>query len=69
MAEFETEHFRIIKEAMEGKHAVDEQALVSLAVLEERLGRLKKLDKIFDEVEFSSAVKKILSGKKALTVC
>jgi hypothetical protein len=69
MSEYQTNHHRIVKEAVEGKRSVDEQTHVSLAILDERLQRLRKLDKIFDEVQFSSAVRKILTQKDTCTVC
>lgn len=68
MAELERKHFRIVKEAVEGKREVDEQALASIEALNERLHRLRKIDKIFDEVQFSSAVKRILTQQDLLTV-
>jgi hypothetical protein len=69
MINFETNHHKIVRDALDNKRAVDEQALSSLAVLEERLDRLKKLDKIFDDVQFSSAVSKLLSRKEPVSVC
>lgn len=68
MAELEREHLRIVKEAVEGKREVDEQTLASIEALNERLHRLRKIDKIFDEVRFSSAVERILTQKDLLIV-
>jgi hypothetical protein len=62
------EHLRIVKEAVEGKRDVDERTLTAIEVLDERLQRLRKMDKIFDEVKFSSAVKRILTRQDLLTV-
>ena len=68
MAEFGTEHFRIVKEAVEGNRQVDDQTLASVEALSKRLERIKKMDKIFDDVQFSLAVKRIITQKDALTV-
>ena len=68
MAELEKEHLQIVKDAVEGKRQIDEPVFASIEALEERLCRLKKMDKIFDEVRFSSAVKRILARQDLLTV-
>ena len=57
-------HCQIVEESLNGKRAVDEQTFASLAVLNERLDRLKKIDRSFANVGFSPAVKK-LKGQKA----
>lgn len=62
------EHLRIVKEAVEGKRDVDERTLIAIEALDERLQRLRKMDKIFDEVKFSTAVKRILTRQDLLTV-
>ena len=69
MVEFETNHHKIVKDALNKRRPVNEQTLASITVLEERLARLKKMDKIFDDVQFSSSVRKLLSQKYPLTVC
>ena len=69
MFESGTEHCRIVKDALEGKRAADERTFESLSVLDERLRDLKKLDKLFDDVEFSSAVRKLLEQKETMIVC
>ncbi len=68
MTEFERDHFKVVKEAVEGKREADEQTIASIDALEERLQRLKKMSKIFDEVRFSTAVKRILARQDLLTV-
>ena len=69
MAGFETNHHKIVKDALGKRRPVDEQTFASIAVLEERLARLKKMHKIFDDVQFSSAVRKLLSQKDPLMAC
>jgi len=55
----DSNHCEVVRESIIGKRAVDEQTFASLAVLSERLERLKKLDKAFSVVELSPAVKKL----------
>ena len=62
-------HYRIVKDALEGKREIDEQTLSSLGVFEERLDRLKKLDRLFRDVDFSAAVKKLISQGDRIVVC
>lgn len=60
-------HCQAVTEALNGERAVDEQTFGSLAVLRERLERLR-LDKRFAGVRFSSAVKKLAERKEAALV-
>jgi hypothetical protein len=68
MFELQTNHCQIVKDALQGKRSFDEQTLASLSVLDERLKRLKRLDKLFSEVDFSAAVRKLLFEKDTLEV-
>ena len=61
-------HCRIVAESLAGEREVDEQTFASLAVLAERLERLKAADKAFSSVTFSSAVKKLRNQKNAVAV-
>ncbi len=61
-------HHKIVKESLAGKRPVDEQTFASLAILNERLGRLKKVDIAFSDVGFSPSVKK-LKRKATVAVC
>jgi hypothetical protein len=40
-----------------------------LGVFEERLERLKKLDQLFSDVDFSAAVRKLISQGDRIVVC
>ena len=59
MIGMDSNHCQVVRESIVGERAIDEQTFASLAVLSERLERLRKLDKVFSAVEFSSAVKKL----------
>jgi hypothetical protein len=47
---------------------VDEQTFASLATLDERLERLKKLDEAFSGVAFSRAVEQLRSQSNVIAV-
>jgi hypothetical protein len=58
----------IVNESLAGERAVDEQTLASLAILSERLERLKGLGDFFNKVDFSTHVKKINDRSHAVPV-
>ncbi|MHC4482494.1 MAG: hypothetical protein ACYSW4_02985 [Planctomycetota bacterium] len=64
----EVDHCQIVDKSLTGERAVDEQTFASLAVLSERLERLKKRGEIFDSVSFSPAVRKLKEQKNAVAV-
>jgi len=64
----DSNHCRIVAESLAGKRKVDEQAFASLAILDERLERLKSLDESFSGVGFSPDVERLLSQKNAVAV-
>jgi len=68
MIEADWNHCQIVRDSITGERAVDEQAFASLAILTERLERLKKLGKTFSSVTFSPAVKKLKRQKNAIAV-
>ena len=68
MMEVGSTHCQIVSGSLAGKRAVDEQTFASLAILAERLERLKKLDRVFSDVAFSPAVKKLKEKKNTVTV-
>ncbi len=64
----DSNHYRVVAESLAGEKEVDEQTFSSLAVLSEKLERLKQLDDVFSGVAFSSAVEKLLTQKDLLAV-
>jgi hypothetical protein len=63
----DSSHCQVVRDSIVGERAVDEQTFASLAVLSERLEQLRKLDKVFSDVAFSSAVEKLKAqGNKVL---
>jgi hypothetical protein len=68
MIEGDWNHCQVIEKSLCGEREADEQTFASLAVLSERLERLKELDIAFSEVEFSPAVKKLTKQRNAILV-
>ena len=66
MIENELSHFRVVKESLDGVRAVDESTYASLAILGDRLERLKKMDGVFEGVGFSPAVKRLCRQRSAV---
>jgi hypothetical protein len=64
----EKNNWQIVKESLTGDRVVDEQTFASLAVLEERLGHLRRRDEIFATVEFSDDVKKLQAQSNKVPV-
>ncbi len=68
MMETDSNLCRIVAESLAGRREVDEQTFAALAILDEKLERLKKLDSTFYEVAFSADVEKLRRRKNAVTV-
>jgi len=56
MTEVNTNHFEVVNKGLTGKGGDDEQTFASLAMLAERLERLKSLSSAFSNIEFSPEV-------------
>ena len=68
MTKVGSNHCQIVSESLAGKRAVDEQTFASLAVLTDRLERIRKLGKAFSKVEFSPDVERLKSRESPLPV-
>jgi hypothetical protein len=64
----DSNHCRIVAESLSGKRETDERTLTAIAVLDERLQRLKKLGGAFSDIVFSSDVEKIRRHEYAIPV-
>jgi hypothetical protein len=53
------DHHKIVRDTLAGHRAADEQTLASIAVLEERLDRLKMLGARFEGVGLAPAIKNL----------
>lgn len=65
MIEVGSSHCQVVSRSLSGERTVDEQTLASLAVLSERLERVKKISPAFSGVSFSRHVKELKSPKGA----
>ena len=65
----DSKYFQTVRDSVSGQRDVDEETFNSLAVLHERLERLKKVDSIFEAVGFSPAVQKMAAMKRTAGVC
>lgn len=68
MMETDWNHCRIVAESLAGNRQVDEQTFAALEILDEKLERLKKLDRAFYAVAFSADVEKLRRRKNAVAV-
>jgi hypothetical protein len=64
----DSNHCRIVAESLSGRRETDEKTLASLAVLDERLQRLKKLGGAFSGIVFSKDVEKVRRHEFAVSV-
>jgi hypothetical protein len=64
----DSNHCRIVTESLAGKREIDEQTYSSLAILDERLERLKNLGGTFSSIAFSPDAQSLLSNNKAVAV-
>jgi len=69
MTGMESDYCKIVAESLQGERDIDELAFASLAILTERLNRLKELNPIFSEITLSSDAKKLARQKNAVAVC
>jgi hypothetical protein len=68
MIEANSNHWQVVAGSLAGKREVDEQTFASLAVLGERLEKLKGLDNAFSGVKLSPAVRKLQENATAVAV-
>jgi hypothetical protein len=60
--------FQIVRDAIAGHREADEHALAALAVLEERLERIRALGGGFSDIGFSREVRKMRRNKSLTAV-
>ncbi len=62
------ENLRIVNESLAGERPVDEQTQAALAILAERLERLKQSSSLFAEIGFSPHAKKLKRRAEAFVM-
>ena len=56
MMTIETDHCQTVTKSLSGERSTDEQTFSSVAVLSNRLDQLKKMHRVFVDIEFSPEV-------------
>ena len=69
MLETECNHFKLITDSLTGKRSTDEDTFSSIAVLAERLDRLRKTNALFSEVAFSEQVEDLALRGMISAIC
>jgi len=64
----DSNHCRIVAESLAGERQVDGQTFAAIAILDEKLQRLRRLDGAYSAVTFSADVEKLRSRKNAIPV-
>ena len=64
----DSNHCRIVAGSLVGEREVDERTFASLAILGERLERLKEIDETYSGIEFSPDVQKLQRQKNTINV-
>ncbi len=64
----DSNHCRIVAGSLVGEREVDERTFASLAILGERLERLKETDETYSGIEFSPDVQKLQRRKNTMNV-
>ncbi len=57
MTTMETDHCQIVTKSLSGQRGTDEQTFSSIAVLSDRLDQLRKMHRVFIDIEFSPEVR------------
>ena len=65
----ECNHFKLITESLAGDRPTDEDTFSSIAVLAERLQRLKKSNALFNDVGFSEFVEDLALTEMISAIC
>ena len=68
MIGMDSDHCRTVRESLAGERTVDERTFASLAILTERLERLKGLGEGFSKVTFSPAAKELARHKSTVAI-
>ena len=68
MLGMDSDHCQVVAESLKGHREVDDHTFAALAVLSERLERLKKIDEAFSGVTFSPDVEQLQSQRRTASV-
>ncbi len=68
MMDLYQDHCEVVNKSLSGKRDVDEQTHASMAVLSDRLERVKKLGEKYARIEFSPSAKKLNHSNRIVPV-
>jgi len=68
MTRMEFDNLKVVAESLEGKRNVDEDTFASVAILSDKLERLRKISEKYCAVEFSPYVKNIMAKEKVMAI-
>ena len=69
MIQTDLNHSQIVADSIAGRRTTDEQTFASLAILTERLERLKQMGGPFADIDLSPAAKKLAGKSRAPVTC
>lgn len=69
MFEKQRDHFKIINDSLTGSSPIDEKTFSSVAVLAERLGKLKRSGDQFKDITFSDQLKELAECEMISAIC
>lgn len=68
MTRTDLNHHEVVSSCLQGERPVDEQTLASLAILSDRLDRLRQTHGAFSGIKFSTAVKDLQKRNHPIAV-
>lgn len=68
MTRADLNHHHIVSSCLQGERPVDEQTLASLAILSDRLNRVRQTHGAFSGIEFSTGVKDLQKRNHPIAV-
>lgn len=64
----ETNHYKVVRDTLDGNRVIDEQTFASVGSLSDRLTQLKRENSVFAGIEFSDDIKAMTYHEMALAV-
>ena len=68
MLGMDSDHCQVVSKSLKGQRKVDDHTFAALAILSERLERLKTMDEAFSGVTFSPDVMKLQGRRRTTSV-
>lgn len=65
----EMDHFKVLSENLNGSREIDEQTFSAVAVLAERMDRLKRSNPLFEQISFSPEIEELACSDALSEIC